>query len=136
LSGVAKHAHCEHWSMGDIFYRAAHTKEPLYLALVNEYQGATKGRRIYQLDRRAMRMHDAAPELPERTVIQEWRTSVDRDEFGGLSRAERHQRIWDALYLPLEVAATTRGDPASLIAEQIDGLLQSYDSKRRNRRTS
>ena len=55
------------------------------------------------------------------------------DEFSGLSRAERHGRVWDAVYLPLEVAATVQGDPALAIDETIDSLLSAYDSKRGRR---
>jgi hypothetical protein len=77
-----------------------------------------------------MRLHDAAPELPEQTIVNEWRTSVFREEFSGLSRAERHHRIWDAVYQPLEAAATARGDPADHILETIDELLRIYDRGR------
>ena len=134
LSGAAKSAHPEHWSLGEIFSRAAHARDDddrMFLDLVDEYQASTKGRRIYQLDRRAMRLHDAAPELPERTIVNEWRTSVFREEFSGLSRVERHKRVWDAIYLPLEAAATARGDPALEIAETIDGILRGYDARRK-----
>ena len=134
LSGSGKHAHPEHFTMGEVFTRASRAsddRDRMFLGLVREYQEATKGRRIYQLDRRAKRMHDAAPELPERVVVREWRTEVYREEFSGLSRAERHRRVWDAVYLPLEVAATARGDPASAISAAIDSLLQAYDSTRK-----
>lgn len=135
ISGAAKSAHPEHWSMGEIFSRAAHAADEddrMFIDLVDEYQASTKGRRIYQLDRRAMRLHDAAPELPERTIVNEWRTSVSRGDFSGLSIVERRKRVWDAIYLPLEVASTARGDPALHIAEVIDDLLlHNYDSGRK-----
>lgn len=134
LSGAGKSAHPEHWTMGEIFKRAAHAQDDddrMFLDLVDEYQESTKGRRIYQLDRRAMQLHDNAPELPERVVVAQWKTSVFREEFAGLSRVERHKRVWDAVYLPIEVAATARGDPANEVLVTITRLLRKYDVRRK-----
>jgi hypothetical protein len=127
LSGHGKRAHAEHWTMGEVFRRAAHG-EPLFVGLLREYQTATKGRRIYQLDRRAKLLHDQAPELPELVVVQEWRTTVERAEFSGLSRAERFGREPLAVYLPLEVAIAARGDPAEHVCGAIDDLLRAFDT--------
>lgn len=130
MSGAHKGAHPEHFTLGEVFQRAARG-DRRFVALVREYQQATHGRRLYQLDRRAKRMHDAAPELPETIVLHEWRTTVDRLEFSGLSRAERYGGEPAAVYLPLEVAARTRGDPSADVADTIDALLRSFDAQSR-----
>lgn len=131
LSGTAKQAHPEHFSLGDIMRRAA-AGDPRFVALLREYQTAAKGRRLYQLDRRARQLHDAAPELPELTVLREWHTSVDRAEFSGLSRAERYGGEPLAVFLPLEVATRTRGDPSDDVADVVGALLQAFDSPKPN----
>lgn len=127
MSGGHKHAHPEHWTLGEVYSRAA-DGDARSIAWVREYQEQTKGRRLYQFDARAKALHDAAPELPELQVVQEWHTLVDRAEFSGLSRAERYLREPAALWLPLEVAARSRGDPADAIADTITSLLQAFDS--------
>lgn len=126
LSGACKHAHSEHWTMGEVFRRASEG-ERRFVELVQQYQLQTKGRRLYQLDRRARLMHDAAPERPEDAIVNEWRTSIHRAEFAGLSRTERRARDRLALYLPLEVAAMARGDPSEHVWETVDSLLRAHD---------
>lgn len=127
IAGAGKHAHSEHWQLSELYERAA-TGDRRYIDLVVEYQSATKGRRIYQFDRRARQLHDAASELPELVVTAEWRTAVWREEFAGLSRVERYRGERLAIYLPLEAAATARGDPADDVLETIASLLSAYDS--------
>lgn len=114
ISGSGKQSHPEHWTLGELYQRAT---EGEYVALVQQYQEQTKGRRIYQLDRRAARLRDAAPELPEREVVAEWVTQVDRKEFRLLAKSERKDPM--AIYLPLEVAAKSRGDPSDAIDEHV-----------------
>jgi hypothetical protein len=89
---------------------------------VREYQRSTKGRRIYQLDRRAAAVRDAAPELPETEVVASWSTWVDRRDYSALARLERVDAA--AVYLPLEVAARCRGDPWEDVDEVIGSLLR------------
>jgi hypothetical protein len=122
LSGTAKAAHGEHWTLGEVYERAA-TGEARYVALVQEYQRSTRGKRLYQLDRRASGMRDAAPELPEDTIVASWTTQVDREEFRDLAAAERSGDPV-ALYLPLEVAALSRGDPWEDVEQAILALVR------------
>jgi hypothetical protein len=123
MSGAHKSAHPEHWTLGELYRRAAEDDE--FVPLVQEYQRNTKGRRLYQLDRRAQRLHDSAPELPERIVVQRWITVVDRLEFRGLSQRERFAGDHLACYLPIEVAVRARGDPRDQVEDVIYGLLGS-----------
>lgn len=129
LAGYAKKASPTHWHIYEIYDKAA-KGDIRFIDLVQQYQRATKGKRLYQFDRRAARIRDAAPQLPELVVTAEWRTPVYREEFAGLSRIERYGRDRLATYLPLEIAMTARGDPAGDVDEQINLLLQSYDSFR------
>lgn len=120
MSGAHKSAHPEHWTLGELYQRA--TEDEQFVPLVQEYQRATKGRRLYQLDRRAQRLHDAAPELPERVVVRSWTYPVDRQEYRSLSRRERAGDAL-ALYLPLEVAVRARGDPLDEVEDTVYSLL-------------
>lgn len=115
MAGVAKDAHGEHWSLGELYQRAA--TEGLGLDLVQQYQRETKGRRLYQLDRRAARLRDAAPEIEKPEIVATWVTEVDRRDFSKLAKAERADPL--AIYLPLEVAARSRGDPSDAIDEHV-----------------
>lgn len=126
ISGGHKHPLPGHFKLGEIYERAA-KGEGRFVALVREYQEATHGRRIYQLDKRAKKLRDAAPQLPDLVVVQEWQTTVDRLEFSGLSRIERYGGDPLAIYWPLEAAMWTRGDPAAAIGEQVTELLQTLD---------
>lgn len=126
LSGACKVAQSEHWSLGEMFARAAEG-DSMFVSLIREYQQATKGRRIYQLDRRAVRLHDAAPELPGPAVVAVWRTCLHREEFGGLARIERRARDRLSVYLPLEVAQRCRGDPSEDVWDTVNSLLQGLD---------
>ena len=122
LAGAGeKEAHGEHFELAELYQRAA-TGEPLFVDLVREYQRSTRGRRIYQLDRRASAMRDAAPPLPETEVLRSWTTWVDRRDFSALARVERLDA--GAIYLPLEVAARCRGDPWEDVDEAIGSLLR------------
>lgn len=132
LAGHAKKPSPTHWHMYEIYDRAA-KGDMRFVELVQQHQRATKGRRLYQFDRRAARIRDAAPQLPELVVTAEWSTPVYREEFAGLSRAERYGRDRLATYLPLEVAMTARGDPANDIDDAIASLLQAHDSFRYGR---
>lgn len=123
MSGCGKSAHPEHWTLGELYHRAC--EDETFVPLVQEYQMATKGRRLYQLDRRAQALHDTAPELPERVVVRSWITVVDRVEFRGLSQRERFGGDVLATYLPLEVAIRARGDPRDQIEDTIYGLLSA-----------
>jgi hypothetical protein len=118
IEGSSKHAHSEHWTLGELFWRAARGER---VDLLQDYQTETRGRRLYQLDRRARRMHDAAPELPETRVVERWITPLERHTFSDLSRAE--WRDPSAVYLPLEVAITMTGDPSDAIEEAVFELV-------------
>lgn len=119
MSGSGKHAHPEHWTLGELYHRAAHGE---HVDEVREYQRATKRRRLYQFDRRAKMLHDSAPELPERVVVRSWISVIDRVEFSGLSRRERAGDAL-ALYLPIEVAIQSRDDPRDVVEDAIYSLL-------------
>jgi hypothetical protein len=121
MSGAHKSAHPEHWTLGELYQRAA--EDPDFVPLVQHYQQQTKGRRLYQLDRRAKLLHDAAPELPHLRVAHTWVTVVDRMEFRALSRLERFGGDALACYLPLEVAIRARGDPRSWVEDTIYSLI-------------
>jgi hypothetical protein len=114
MSGTAKGAHGEHWTLGELFRRAADGE---WIDRYQEYQTATKGRRLYQLDRRAAHLRDAAAELPKPTIVNTWVTMIERRDFSKLARAERRDPM--AIYLPLEVAARCRGDPSDTIEEHV-----------------
>lgn len=114
MSGAGKAAHSEHWTLGELYERAGRGE---CVELVQQYQRQTKGRRLYQLDRRAALLRDAAPDLPERVVTAMWVTEVHRKDFRLLSRSERADAL--AIYLPLEVAAKSRGDPTDVVDEHI-----------------
>jgi hypothetical protein len=128
LSGAHKRAQSEHWTIGEVYERAANG-DVRFVGLVREYQRATKGRRLYQFDRRARQMHDGAPELPGRAVVAEYRVSVLREEFSGLSRCERRGTEKLAIYLPLEAAITARGDPSDYVRETVDAILRTSDAQ-------
>lgn len=126
MSGAHKEAKGSNRTLGQVYGDAA-KGDRASIALVQEYQKATKARRLYQLDKRAKKIHDEAPELPETVVVQEWTTDVDRAEFSALSRIERSGRDRLAIYLPLETAITSRGPPSAEVMETIDSLLRAYD---------
>jgi len=119
LAGVGKDAHPGHQNMGEIF-RAAGEGAPWAVARVQQYQRETRGKRLYQLDRRATQLHDAAPELPEAKVVASWVTPIDRLEFRALAHGERTDPV--ACYLPLEVAARSRGDPTDAVLDTLYDL--------------
>jgi len=142
MSGEHKRAHREHFTLGEIYQRAAGIasrphedgdEQGPWIDVVRSYQTATHGRRLYQLDRRAKAIHDQAPELPELVVLHEWRTTIERAEFSGLSRCERFHGEPLACYLPLEAAAKARGDPSELVGNVVTDLLQAFDSETRQR---
>jgi hypothetical protein len=121
MSGAGKDAHSEHWTLGELFREA--TRRADFVPLIQQYQRQTKGRRLYQLDRRAQRLHDAAPEPPQLKVVETWITVVHREEFRELSRRERFGHDALACYLPLEVAIRCRGDPRSQVEDVIYDLI-------------
>jgi hypothetical protein len=121
MSGAHKSAHPEHWTLGELYHRAA--EDPDFVPLVQQYQRQTKGRRLYQLDRRAKLLHDAAPEPPQLRITQTWVTVVDRLEYRALSQRERFGADRLACYLPLEVAARARGDPRDEVEDVIYDLV-------------
>jgi hypothetical protein len=118
ITGSSKRAHAEHWSLGDLYQRAAGGTG---VELIQEYQRQTKGRRLYQFDRRAQAIHDAAPELPETVVVERWVTPIERHHFSSLSRAEYGDPL--AVYLPLEVAIRARGDPSNDVEDTIFSVI-------------
>jgi len=120
MSGTAKVAHPEHWTLGELYQRA--TEDEQFVPLVRAYQRETKGRRLYQLDRRAQQLHDSAPEFPARVVVRSWTCPVDRQEYRSLSRRERAGDAL-ALYLPLEAAVRARGDPLDEVEDTVYSLL-------------
>jgi hypothetical protein len=128
MSGGHKHALPGHFTLGEVYGRAAAGDER-FRGLVREYQEATHARRIYQFDKRAKVIHDNAPELPETKVLREWRTSIDRLEFAGLSRAERWGGEPLACYLPLEAAAAGRGDPSEVVWDVVGTILRECDTR-------
>jgi len=121
MGGTGKSPHPEHWSLGELYQVAAETGD--FARLVTEYQASVKGRRLWQFDKRATRLHDAAPPEPEEIVEQSWITVVHREEFRGLSRRERFGGEPLATYLPLEVAVRARGDPRDTVEDTIYSLL-------------
>lgn len=123
MSGAAKIPGKDNRTLGDVYRDAANGSERA-IQLVQQYQRQTKGRRLYQLDRRAQQWHDAAPELPELAVVRTWTTIVDRAEFSALARLERSSEAL-AVYLPLEVAIRSRGDPRDEVEDCIYSLLGS-----------
>lgn len=125
LRGTGKKT--KNFSLAEIFERAA-KGDPLFVRLMREYQQATTGRRLYQIDKRAKKLHDASEPLPEEIILKEWVTVVDRAEFSGLSRIERFGRDRLAVYWPIDAAATARGDPAVDIQQTIDSLLRAFDA--------
>lgn len=126
MSGAGKSARSNNWTLGEVYHLAADGDAPA-VQLVREYQEQTKGRRLYQLDRRAQRLHDAAPELPELRVTAKWVTPIDRLEFRALSRGERFRGEPLACYLPLEVAARCRGDPTDAVLDTIYDLAGGFE---------
>jgi len=123
MSGAAKIPGGQNQTLGELYREAARRDASEHaIQLVQQYQRQTKGRRLYQLDRRAQQWHDAAPELPELAVVRTWTTIVDRAEFGALSRLERSSEAL-AVYLPLEVAIRARGDPRNEVEDCIYDLL-------------
>ena len=126
ISGGYKHPLPGHFLLAEVFDRAAQGDRH-FIGLVQEYQQATHGRRLWQLDRRATRLRDHSPELPELIISAEYVTTIDRLEFSGLSRIERSGLDRLAVYWPLEAAIMTRGDPAAAIGETVTALLQQFD---------
>jgi hypothetical protein len=122
LAGHGKQPSELNWSLLEVFEGAA-AGDARFVGRMREYQLSTKGRRLYQLDRRAKQMHDAGPEPAETVVVQSWVTMVDRAEFSALSRLERCGADPLAIYLPLEVAARARGDPRDAVEDTIYDLL-------------
>jgi hypothetical protein len=120
MGGASKIAHAEHWSLGELYHRAARGE---WIELVKEYQEQTRGKRLYQLDRRAKAMHDDMPELAGCRVVRWWTTLVDRVEFSALARRERWSGEVLAVYLPLETAARCRGDPRDQVEDTIYALI-------------
>lgn len=114
IAGASKVAHGEHWSLGDLYQRAARGERA---DLIRHYQRETRGKRLYQLDKRAKRLHDAAPVLPDQVVVETWVTPIERHHFGALSRAEYGDPL--AIYLPLEVAIQCRGDPSNDVEDAV-----------------
>lgn len=123
IAGAGKTAHGEHWSLGDLYQRAARGERP---DLIQHYQRETRGKRLYQLDKRAKRLHDAAPELPDQVVVETWVTPIERHHFAALSRAEYGDPI--AIYLPLEVAIQCQGDPSIDVEDQVFELIRAGPS--------
>lgn len=130
LAGAAKSAKPGHFNLGELYHEAANGAMlpggMVAVGLVREYQRQTKGKRLYQLDRRAKLLHDAAPPIPEQKVVRTWITPIDRIEFSALSRGERRCGEALACYLPLEVAARARGDPTDAVLDVLYDLLQGF----------
>ena len=122
ITGAGKLAHGEHWTLGELYQRAARGER---VDLIQHYQRETRGRRLYQLDRRAKRLHDSAPELAEQVIIERWVTPIERKHFSHLSRAESSDPL--AIYLPLEVAIRCRGDPGNDVEDQVFELIRLPD---------
>lgn len=114
IAGAGKSAHGEHWTLGELYQRAAKGDR---VDLVQHYQRETRGRRIYQLDRRAKALHDAAPEPAGQVIVETWVTPIERRHFSALSRAECSDPL--AMYLPLEIAIRCRGDPGNDVEDQV-----------------
>ncbi len=114
IAGVRKRAHGEHWTLGDLYQRAARGER---VDLIQHYQRETRGKRLYQLDKRAKRLHDGAPPLADQLVVERWVTPIERQHFSRLSRAEYGDPI--AIYLPLETAIRCRGDPSNDVEDAI-----------------
>jgi hypothetical protein len=119
ITGACKHAHGEHWTLGELYQRAARGDR---VDLIQHYQIETLGKRLYQLDKRAKCLHDAAPPLAEQVVVETWVTPIEREHFSRLARTECTDPI--ALYLPLEVALEGVGDPSVDVEDTIFQLIR------------
>lgn len=118
IAGAGKVGHGEHWTLGDLYQRAARGER---VDLIQHYQTETRGKRLYQLDRRAKALHDEAPELADQVVVETWVTPIERHHFSALSRAEYGDPL--ACYLPLEVAIRARGDPSNDLEDTVFSMI-------------
>lgn len=88
-----------------------------------EYASATKGRRMFEADERAVRLAQSCPP-PEDDVLRSWTIGVWREELRLLGRLELRDR---EAYTYLVLRATTRGDPAVEVQREVDAILAGDD---------